>query len=402
MIERRRIVILGLSITSTWGNGHATTYRGLVRELSRRGHQVLFLERDMSWYAANRDLPRPPDGTTALYRSLDELRDVHGRSIREADVVIVGSYVPDGIEVGQWVCSTAQGMTAFYDIDTPVTLAALAAGTCTYLSPALIRQYRLYLSFTGGPTLALLERDYGADAARPLYCSFDPDAYYSEPWPTQWDLGYMGTYCVTRQPSLDRLMLSAADLMPAQRFAVAGPGYPDDVQWPANVERIENVPASGHRRFYNSQRFTLNLTRGDMIRAGYSPSVRLFEAAACGVPIISDYWTGLETLFRPGIEVLISESPRDTRRFLSELPEAERCAIATRACRRVRAEHTAEHRAIQLEEYLIEARARRSRVAGPSQPPAVTNSASELAGSRGRLFLGSRPCRPCHLSVAAI
>jgi spore maturation protein CgeB len=382
MNERRRIVILGLSITSTWGNGHATTYRGLVRELTRRGHHVLFLERDMPWYAANRDLPHPPDGTTALYHSLDELRDVHGRSIREADVVIVGSYVPDGIEVGQWVCSAAPGVTAFYDIDTPVTLAALAAGTCTYLSAALIRQYRLYLSFTGGPTLDHLERDYGAHAARPLYCSFDPGTYYPEPRRMEWDLGYMGTYCVTRQPSLERLMLAAADLMPEQRFTVAGPGYPDDVRWPANVERIENVPAAAHREFYTSQRFTLNLTRGDMIRAGYSPSVRLFEAAASGVPIISDYWTGLETLFRPGIEVLISESVRDTRRFLSELPEKERRAIAARAYQRVRAEHTAEHRAIQLEEYLAEARAPRSRVAGPGQPPPVNDSASELAGSR--------------------
>jgi spore maturation protein CgeB len=378
----RRIVILGLSITSTWGNGHATTYRGLVRELSRRGHQVQFLERDMPWYAANRDLPRPPDGSVSLYSSLDELQDVYRRSIREADVVIVGSYVPDGIEVGQWVCATAQGITAFYDIDTPVTLAALAAGTCTYLSPSLIRQYRLYLSFTGGSTLVHLEREYGAPAARPLYCSFDPEVYYPQSRPMEWDLGYMGTYCVTRQPSLERLMLGAADLMPGRRFAVAGPGYPDDVRWPANVRRIENVPASGHREFYTSQRFTLNLTRGDMIRAGYSPSVRLFEAAACGVPIISDYWIGLDTLFRPGIEVLISESVRDTQRYLSELPEEERRAIAARAYRRVRAEHTAEHRAIELEGYLAEVRPSGARVAAPSQPPAVADSASELAGSR--------------------
>ena len=384
MTDRHRIVILGLSITSTWGNGHATTYRGLVRELTRRGHQVLFLEREMPWYAANRDLPRPPDGTTALYRSLDELRDVHSSSIREADVVIVGSYVPEGIEAGQWVCSTAQGVTAFYDIDTPVTLAALAAGTCSYLSPGLIPQYRLYLSFTGGPTLDHLEQDYGAQYARPLYCSFDPESYYPEPRPVQWDLGYMGTYCVSRQPSLERLMLGAADRMPRQRFAVAGPGYPQDVRWPANVERIENIPALGHREFYTSQRFTLNLTRGDMIRAGYSPSVRLFEAAACGVPIISDYWIGLETLFRPDIEVLISGSTRETQRILSELPEEERQAIAARAYHRVLAEHTAEHRAIQLEEYLAEALAPRPRVAARAhgQVPPVADSASELAGKR--------------------
>jgi spore maturation protein CgeB len=355
MTDRQRMVFLGLSITSSWGNGHATTYRGLVRELARRRHQVLFLERDMPWYAASRDLPSPPYCRTALYSTLDELRALHGAAIREADLVVVGSYVPDGIEVAQWVCSTARGVTAFYDIDTPVTLAALAAGTCTYLSAALIPKFDLYLSFTGGPTLGRLQRQYGARAARPLYCSFDPAAYHPDKVEPRWDLGYMGTYCATRQPALERLLLTAAHHVQSQRFVVAGPGYPPDTQWPANVARIDNVPAHEHRAFYTAQRYTLNLTRADMIRAGYSPSVRLFEAAACGVPIISDYWEGLETLFQPGPEILISESARETTRYLLEVPERERRAIGRRARRRVLAEHTAEHRAVQLERYLAEA-----------------------------------------------
>jgi spore maturation protein CgeB len=354
MTERKRIVFLGLTITSSWGNGHATTYRGLVRELARRRHQVLFLERDMPWYAANRDLPRPPYGRTALYSTVDELREVYGAAIREADLVVVGSYVPDGIEIGQWVCTTARGVTAFYDIDTPVTLAALAAGTCSYLSAALIPKFDLYLSFTGGPTLARLQRQYGARAARPLYCSFDPAAYHPDQVEPRWDLGYMGTYCATRQPSLERLLLSAARNVPSLRFVVAGPSYPPETRWPANVERIDNVPAHEHRAFYTAQRYTLNLTRADMIRAGYSPSVRLFEAAACGVPIISDYWKGIATLFRPGSEILISMSARETTRYLLEVPERERLAIGRRARRRVLAEHTAEHRAVQLEQYLAE------------------------------------------------
>jgi spore maturation protein CgeB len=363
MKDRQRIVILGLTITSSWGNGHATTFRGLVRELAKRKHQVLFLERDMPWYAANRDLPAPPYGKTVLYSSLAELRERHAEAVREADLVIVGSYVPDGIEIGQWVCSTTHGVTAFYDIDTPVTLAALAAGTCTYLAAPLFQRYDLYLSFTGGPTLARLERQYGARRARALYCSFDPAAYHPERTDARWDLGYMGTYCATRQPGLERLMLSAARNTDRQRFVVAGPGYPSDTQWPANVERLENVPARDHRAFYTAQRFTLNLTRADMIRAGYSPSVRLFEAAACGVPIISDCWKGLDTLFQPDKEILISESARDTMRFLRELPERERRAIGRRARRRVLAEHTAEHRAVQLEGYLAEARMRPTRIA---------------------------------------
>jgi spore maturation protein CgeB len=351
-----RVVVLGLTITSSWGNGHATTFRGLVRELTRREHQVLFLERDVPWYASNRDLPRPPYCRTALYGSLAELRDRFTTAVREADLVIVGSYVPDGAEVGDWVCSTARGVTAFYDIDTPVTLAALKEGCCAYLTPALIPRYDLYLSFTGGPTLRRLERSYGARAARPLYCSFDPAAYFPETRDPRWDLGYMGTFSADRQPALERLLAGAARLSPQHQFVVAGPGYPADC-WPANVERLEHVPASDHRSFYTAQRFTLNLTRADMIRAGYSPSVRLFEAAACGVPIISDYWKGLETIFTPGTEIVISESAADTHRALSTIGERQRRAIARRARRRVLADHTAEHRAVQLETYLAEARA---------------------------------------------
>jgi spore maturation protein CgeB len=362
MIDRQRIVILGLSLTSSWGNGHATTYRGLVRELTRRKHQVTFLERDVPWYADNRDLPRPPHGTTVLYSSVQELRDRHADLVREADLVIVGSYVPDGTEVGHWVCSTARGVTAFYDIDTPVTLASLAAGTCTYLSEALIPRFDVYLSFTGGPTLDRLEREYGAKRARAFYCSFDPAAYHPEAHEPEWDLGYMGTYCATRQSGLERLMLSAARMTPEQRLVVAGPGYPGDITWPAQVTRIDNVPASGHRRFYTSQRFTLNLTRADMIRAGYSPSVRLFEAAACGVPIISDYWHGIETIFTPGTDILIAESGRDTMRYLTDIPERTRVAIGRRARRRVLAEHTAEHRAVELESHLAQLRVVRSKV----------------------------------------
>jgi spore maturation protein CgeB len=352
MIDRQRIVILGLTITSTWGNGHATTYRGLVRELAKRKHQVTFLERDVPWYAGNRDLAKPPYGATILYSSIDELRQKHAELIRTADLVIVGSYVPDGIEIGHWVCSTARGVTAFYDIDTPVTLASLATGTCTYLSEGLIPRFDLYLSFTGGPTLDRLERQYGARRARAFYCSFDPAAYHPDTREPRWDLGYMGTYCSTRQPGLERLMLSAARAGSDLRFVVAGPGYPEDTRWPETVARIDNVPAAEHRRFYTSQRFTLNLTRADMIRAGYSPSVRLFEAAACGVPIVSDYWEGIETILKPGSDILIAESARVTLRYLCDVPDRERTAIGRRARRRVLAEHTAEHRAIELETHL--------------------------------------------------
>ena len=139
-----QIAILGLSITSSWGNGHATTYRALVRQLAARGHEVTFLERDLPWYAANRDMPKPPGATTVIYDDVDRLISDYETVVRDADIVIVGSYVPEGIAVGEWVTDVAGGVTAFYDIDTPVTLAKLSNGGADYISRSLIERYDLY------------------------------------------------------------------------------------------------------------------------------------------------------------------------------------------------------------------------------------------------------------------
>ena len=351
---RLRIVILGLSITSSRGNGHATTYRGLVRELTARGHDVLFLEREVPWYASNRDLPRPPHGRTELYLDLADLKRRFTGDIEDADMVIVGSYVPEGVQVGEWVTRTAQGLTAFYDIDTPVTLAKLARGEDEYLTAEMIPRYQLYLSFAGGPTLERLEQEFGSPMARPLYCSVDPDLYYPEPVEVRWDLGYMGTYSDDRQPALTRFLIEPAWAWSAGRFVVSGPQYPSRIHWPQNVHRIEHLPPERHRSFYNAQHFTLNLTRADMIAAGFSPSVRLFEAAACGTPIISDAWNGLDTLFEPDLEILVARSSSDVLQWVKDTPEQDRRILGGRGRERVLAQHTAAHRAAELEGYALE------------------------------------------------
>jgi spore maturation protein CgeB len=351
-----RIVIAGLSITSSWGNGHATTYRALVRALAERGHDVLFLERNVEWYANHRDLPEPPYARTILYDSLEELQQRHREDVRQADCVIVGSYVPEGIAVGEWVLHTANGLTAFYDIDTPVTLAALEGrGQAEYIAAAQVPRYDIYLSFSGGPVLDRVEQKHGSPMARALYCSFDPQCYRPARVEPRWDLGYMGTYSSDRQPALQRLLLDAAGQLPQGHFAVAGASYPSSIGWPANVEYMEHIPQSAHRDFYTAQRFTLNLTRAEMVRLGHSPSVRLFEAAACGIPIISDVWEGLDAFFTPGSEILLADSTDDTLRFLRDIPELERRAIGERGRNRVMRAHTPRHRAQELEGYIAAA-----------------------------------------------
>jgi spore maturation protein CgeB len=341
-----RIVVLGLSITSSWGNGHATNYRGLCRALIARGHDLLFLERDASWYAATRDFAAP---FVRLYGSFEELREIAHDDVRDADLVLIGSFVPDGVTVGTWALETADGPVAFWDIDTPVTAAKLAAGDDEYIDPDLVGRYDLYLSFTGGPLLDRL----GARRPRPFHCLADTQLYRPVEVECRYALGYLGTYSADRQRGVERLLLEPARRLPRERFVVGGSQYPPGVDWPANVDRREHVVPERHAAFYCAQRLTLSVTRAPMLSAGWSPSVRLFEAAASGVPIVSDAWLGLDEFFVPGEEILVAGSAAAVCRAI-ERTDDELAEIGRRARARVLAEHTAERRAQQLEQEVAE------------------------------------------------
>jgi spore maturation protein CgeB len=356
-LRRLRVVVFGLSLSSSWGNGHATTYRALLRAFCARGHEVLFLEHDQPWYAGHRDLANPAWCRLAFYTGARG-HEAWASAVAAADAVIVGSYVPEGRAVGRFVQATAGGVTAFYDIDTPVTLAALERGDCAYLDPGLVPGFDVYLSFSGGPSLERLERRWGSPAARALYCSVDTQAYAPRRARPRWDLSYLGTYSPDRQPTLERLLVEPARQAPHLRFAVAGPLYPDTIDWPANVERLDHVGPVDHPAFYAASRWTLNVTRADMVTAGYSPSVRLFEAAACATPILSDPWNGLDTIFRPGRDLLLPRDGGEVVDILQDLPESRRRAIGLAGARRVRGRHDAATRASELERHLLEACAR--------------------------------------------
>jgi spore maturation protein CgeB len=348
------IVVFGLSITSSWGNGHASTYRSLIKALARRGHRVTFLERDVPWYRPYRDMREPSYCRVELYRNLADLAHF-APLVRAADLVIQGSYVPDGIVLAEWLTSCAQGVTAYYDIDTPVTIAKLDSGEVDYIAAHLIPRFNLFLSFTGGPTLRHIEEQYGSPRARALYCAADLDFHSQAETCNQWALGYLGTYSPDRDAALNELLVKPATQFPEWRFVIAGAQYPDEQCWPANIERLEHVPPAGHGEFYAAQRYTLNVTRADMVARGHSPSVRLFEAAACGTPIISDHWPGIETFFAPDDEILIAKDAGDVARMLSGISEERRRAIAAAARKRLRRSHTADERAKDLEQFYLEA-----------------------------------------------
>ena len=347
-----KIVFYGLTITSSWGNGHATTYRALCKALAARGHRIVFVEKDVEWYRSNRDLPKPSFCDVQLYENWAPESKRLLELSRDADAVVVGSYFPDAVAATEALLSAGFGPILFYDIDTPITLAALRArGRTEYLEVGLIPQYSAYLSFTGGPALAELEARFGSPRTIAFYCSVDPELYQPTRCKPEFacTLSYLGTYAADRQPKLMRLLNDTAQLIPDQHFIVAGPQYPEAAPWASNVERIVHLSPPEHPAFFSSSRFTLNLTRDDMVAAGYSPSVRLFEASACAAAILSDSWPGLNEFLTPGSEILLPSTPEEAATIIRDLPETNRLAMGQRARERILAEHTSAHRAQQFE-----------------------------------------------------
>lgn len=348
-----KLIIFGLSITSSWGNGHATTYRALCKALHRRGHRIVFFEHNLEWYQNNRDLPVPEYCEVKLFENWADILPTVRAELRNADVAMVGSYFPDGIAALDEVVNSNVPVKAFYDIDTPITIRELSDhGRTGFLLKEHLAALDIYFSFTGGPMLKKIEEELGAPFAVPLYCSVDPKAHCSLAVNPEFacDLSYMGTYAPDRQPKIDELLVEPARMLPRKNFIVAGPQYPESIQWPDNIQRIMHLNPRYHAEFYCSSRMTLNVTRRDMVMAGYSPSVRLFEAAACGATIVSDNWPGLETFFEPSHEILLPASTSDVLRYLTDYDSAELQRIGLAARERVLTSHTSDARAREFEQ----------------------------------------------------
>jgi len=345
-----RLVIFGLSITSSWGNGHATLWRGLCRALGALGHRVTFFERDVPYYAAHRDVTTLDNGEIRLFGDWTEVVADARRALGTADVGIVTSYCADAIAATELLLDSPVGRRVFYDLDTPVTLERLTAGeSVPYIGPRLLRDFDLVLSYTGGRALDALRDRLGARRAEPLYGSVDPSIHRTAtPVPEyRADLSYLGTYAADRQATLERLFIDAARLLPEKRFLIGGAQYPGEFPWTPNIHFVWHVEPSRHPAFFCSSALTLNVTRRAMAEMGWCPSGRLFEAAACGAPMISDSWSGLEDFFEPGSEIIVATTTSDVVDALA-LDRAELACMAARARERTLDEHTAMHRAHEL------------------------------------------------------
>lgn len=351
-----KIAIFGLAISSSWGNGHATLWRGLLAALARRGHRITFFEKDVSWYASHRDLREIPGVELVLYPSWEAIKTIARKHVAECDAAIVTSYCPDAQSATDLI-NASQAMRIFYDLDTPVTLHRLRAGEhVDYVPERGYADFDLVMSYTGGKALTELQTLLGAKTAVPIYGSVDPEVHHPAPPVERWrgDLSYLGTWAADRQNGVNRLLVEPARRRPASRFIMGGAMYDDTFPWTANIFFNQHVAPGDHAAFYCSSRATLNVTREAMAASGYCPSGRLFEAAACGAPIVTDVWEGLDEFFTPGEEVLTAEAADDVLRAL-DLPASALASIAARARERTLDQHTADHRAIDFENAIVHA-----------------------------------------------
>ncbi len=342
-----KIVIFGLTISSSWGNGHATLWRGLCKALAQQHCHVTFFERDVPYYAGARDLAELPGGRLVLYPDWESVASLAAAETADADVAIVTSYCSGGVAATDLVASAGRALAVFYDLDTPVTLAALSSGgSVPYIGARGLRDFDLVLSYTGGGALTALMDRLGARRVAPLYGHVDPDVHRPAPAQPQYraDLSYLGTYSADRQDALEHLLLAPAQQCPDRRFLIAGAQYPQDFPWSDNIYFVRHLPPAEHPAFFSSSRLTLNLTRAAMAHMGWCPSGRLFEATACGAPVLSDWWNGLESFFTPGSEILLARSGADTIAAI-DADDEELSRIARAGRERTLEEHTSARRA---------------------------------------------------------
>lgn len=349
-------VIFGLTISSAWANGHATPWRALLKGLRQQGHSATFFERDVAYYAERRDLAAPDFCQLVLYPDWQSVVATARAALTSADVAIVTSYCPDGLAACQLVLDSPGPLHVFYDMDTPITIAALerdalaVADGAHYLTPELIPEFDLYLSFSGGPELDCLRARWGAKQTAPLYGSVDPELYAAVDAPPRefrCTMGYLGTFAADRQLALDRLLVEPARRRPQNQFLVVGSLYPEQVNWPANVRMLAHLEPPKHPAFYSANRITLSVSRQAMLDWGYTPSGRLFEATSCGTVLLSDPFPGIEQFFVPGEEILVAETTQQALAAL-ELSDAELAQIAAAGRARTLAEHTGHARGRQL------------------------------------------------------
>jgi spore maturation protein CgeB len=354
-----RIAMFGSSLVSSYWNGAATYYRGIVSALAARGHCITFYEPDIYERQSHRDIPDPPWAEVKVYAGHDEravqaaLEDAIG-----ADVVIKASGVGEFdelLECGILQTKSPEALSVFWDVDAPATLERVEANP-TDPFRSLIPRYDLIFTYGGGDKVVRKYRSLGARQCEVIYNALDPQTHYRERKNDRFTahLGLLANRLPDRESRIEEFFLRVAAHAPQFQFVLGGSGW-DPKTLPRNVMFVNHVGTADHNAFNSTPLAILNVHRDSMIRFGFSPATRLFEAAGAGACLISDAWEGIETFLEPGREVLVARSGDEVLEHLLALTPERAQSIGQAACIRITREHTYAHRAAQIEQILNEA-----------------------------------------------
>lgn len=349
------IAFFGSSLVSAYWNGAATYYRGIIKTLHRQGHSVTFYEPDVYERQANRDIPDPQYAKVVVYPPRDEDLDQCLQNAKHDDIIIKASGV--GVfdrEIEEEILSFRNRgqQIIFWDVDAPATLDRMLSDQDDYFR-LLVPEFDQILTYGGGKPVEEVYRSLGAKECTSIYNAFDPDTHFPVPVQDAYhcDLAFLGNRLPDREARVEEFFVAVAEALPDKKFILGGSGW-EDKPLPGNVNYIGHVPTAEHNGFNSSPLAVLNISRDSMASYGFSPATRMFEAAAAGACIITDFWEGIPEFFEPQREILVARSGEDVKSMLMRMDENLARHIGHAALERARNSHTYAHRAKQLEEIL--------------------------------------------------
>jgi len=350
-----RISFFGSSLVSAYWNGAATYYRGIIRALAERGHQVTFYEPDAYDRQKNRDMDDPSWAKVVVYAADERQMWSALEEAKNSDLLIKTSGIGVFDELLESAIPAAKGpqtIAAFWDVDAPATLERVRQNEGDPFRTQIPR-YDLILTYGGGDRVVSEYLRLGARACVPIYNALDPHTHHpvaAEPRFAA-DLGFLGNRLPDRERRVEEFFLRAAEAAPQMSFLFGGNGW-GDKKLPENVRYIGHVFTRDHNAFNCSSRAVLNVNRDSMASYGFSPPTRVFEAAGAAACLISDAWDGIGHFLEPDREVLIANSGAEVADIVTNLTSERARQIGQAGYRRVLAHHTYKHRVDQLEEVI--------------------------------------------------
>ncbi len=352
------IAFFGSSLVSAYWNGAATYYRGIIRALHARGHRVTFFEPDAFERQAHRDIEDPPWARVVVYAAQRESQVLEQlEAARGADVIVKASGVgvwDELLEREVLALKRTDNLVVFWDVDAPATLERVTTQPQDPLR-ALIPSYDLVLTYGGGQPVVQAYRALGARACVPIYNALDPTTHHPVAHDPRFEgmLGFVGNRLPDREARVREFFFKPAALLPRERFLLAGSGWDAHCGAPPNVQLLGHLYSRDHNAFNCTPRAVININRDSMARVGFSPPTRVFEAAGAGACLIVDAWEGIELFLEPGREVLVAANAEQVTALLERLSAEEARRIGEAALRRVLAQHTYAHRALEVERVLL-------------------------------------------------